>query len=1576
MNQAGKAARAGRILSAVAMATLWLGGAAGGWAAETAGAGADDPAARFRGAPSYDFGVTNVRWEAATPEYSYVIFDLYWSYSWRAKWTEPAATSCTGKDMDVESWDAAWVFVKFLPDKDSKEAQERNHWLHATLDKDPANHMMPAGATNSVKLSDDGSRGMGVFIYRDAIGHGTNDWKNIKLRWLHGADKLDPTKAGVRAFAIPMVYVPQGPFKIGTGGASGISRFPDGFTLPSAQGDHMPGPRDIGSLTDGSWRGGPVVPFLADAEWNGPAAEGSRARRIGAAARQLWTTLTYVEVGVGGSTIGDPGVLGDEYPTGYEPFYCMKYDVTQGQYVDYLNSLPPDVAAGRSCLGTEVGCDYPMPRSAERGGLTITVSRWPEEVREGEAPKKITADPGKDLGLLDLADQVMAEADRAEAARAEAARAEAERKAKEASPAPVAIKLPPVYAARLPFRSCSGISRSDLYAYAIWTGMRPMSELEFEKARRGARNPVPHENDTGTTNGAPADVTKDMVDGNSPAERFLRGNSAGGYGSPLTVFRVGCFATPTSDRVAANATYWGILELGGSVVSALRREFRGTHGDGTAPAGKPDAALRRYNAPCAGPEDWPKRIGGRGGNDRTWINNEYIDGRFVWNRARLVISAENRVKKAAPKTEAANVPSPAGAARSAGPADGGSRQTPSIKVSNVKWEPGTKDTSTVSFDLAWDNSWRAKWDEPAEKNVAGRPLRLENRDAAWVFLKFRPAGTNVFSHAMLSPNVADHRIPAGAAMDVGLSEAGTNGVGVFIYRNSVGSGANDFKGIKLRWLHPPSAFAKTPVLQESPDSRATSPSTPPPQVRRERDPTQPPTAFDRDDTDEPVPVPPKAPAAKAPAATPKTSAAKAPAGASPGAAGSSGTAGPAVPPFDPGKADVKVHAIEMVYVPQGAFQSKVPWEQSLTAIRSAAATEEWGCRDIGTPPAHPEFPNGYNAFYCAKYAIGQGQYTDYLNSLAPAQAAAECPGAYGVNRFTIRCDTNTGIFSADAPGRPCNFLGWKRILSYEAWAGLRPLTDLEYEKACRGPRAVARREDAWAEGLCAPAAGIGKELLPARLEIDAGASYWGIRGLSLSGCVHEWPGIISTYNGKAYLGTHGDGSPTPPADWPDHPALGQYGDKNMAYGAVWMTPDNLSRTLALGEFLLFDNTGRYGARAVRTAPARQEETSALQLDALPSLRGYDVGIFWLTGRFRHVGDAPVKVEIGTSLPDACFVEGAASRVFTAIPKTNTPFRILVAVTRLNAAKAMQGEDALPVQIRAVGGEVLGDQTVKLTLDKAAVRPPRIRAFEGGTIEAQLHNASDRSVSVSVVLDPMPECKPAESERRVEIAAGKEAVVTYPVPRQALPVDGLRRMPIRVTVGQSAAQNGEITLDLQNQSRWWLGRKVVGGRPGTSDPGEAPRADAPSGSEDKAPEGMPDGLFTMGERPARWKIAEVGVTNIPLNEAGSMPSRGSSLLAGTRLFAPVEREVKVKVSPETVEDDVLRLWVNEKVVFDSRPAMGTAGKSFLLRAGMNTVAASWRSCKDGAHSAEPVAVTFRDGKTGQAVTDLVLDMEGK
>jgi len=148
------------------------------------GVGVNDPAARFHGAPTYDLAVTNVKWEAGTKDYSFVTFDLSWSGSWRTKWTEAATNNVTGKPLTVENWDAAWVFVKFLPEKDSKESIERNHWRHATLDTDAAHHAMPAGATNSVGLTDDGKRGVGMFIYRAALGQGKNEFKGVKLRWL------------------------------------------------------------------------------------------------------------------------------------------------------------------------------------------------------------------------------------------------------------------------------------------------------------------------------------------------------------------------------------------------------------------------------------------------------------------------------------------------------------------------------------------------------------------------------------------------------------------------------------------------------------------------------------------------------------------------------------------------------------------------------------------------------------------------------------------------------------------------------------------------------------------------------------------------------------------------------------------------------------------------------------------------------------------------------------------------------------------------------------------------------------------------------------------------------------------------------------------------------------------------------------------------------------------------------------------------------------------------------------------------------------------------------------------------
>ena len=129
--------------------------------------------------------------------------------------------------------------------------------------------------------------------------------------------------------------------------------------------------------------------------------------------------------------------------------------------------------------------------------------------------------------------------------------------------------------------------------------------------------------------------------------------------------------------------------------------------------------------------------------------------------------------------------------------DAGAALGNNIKVSNVTSRKAAEaGQSEVTFDLFWENSWRAKWTEPADKNVTGKELPVENWEAVWVFVKFKKPGDDGFSRATLSARAIDHRMPAGATCSVGLT--GGKGMGVFIYRDAPGKGTMDLKNVKLR----------------------------------------------------------------------------------------------------------------------------------------------------------------------------------------------------------------------------------------------------------------------------------------------------------------------------------------------------------------------------------------------------------------------------------------------------------------------------------------------------------------------------------------------------------------------------------------------------------------------------------------------------------------------------------------------------------------------------------------------------------------------------------------------------------
>jgi hypothetical protein len=105
----------------------------------------------------------------------------------------------------------------------------------------------------------------------------------------------------------------------------------------------------------------------------------------------------------------------------------------------------------------------------------------------------------------------------------------------------------------------------------------------------------------------------------------------------------------------------------------------------------------------------------------------------------------------------------------------------------------------------------------------------------------------------------------------------------------------------------------------------------------------------------------------------------------------------------------------------------------------------------------------------------------------------------------------------EGPG--CFGLSWADGATFAAWAGLRPMTELECEKVVRGSR----------------------EPIPD----EVGPSYWGVSGYNawvwnaMKGDPQcERPVTVSNAAGRRFRGTHGRGTLTLPADWPQADAVG------------------------------------------------------------------------------------------------------------------------------------------------------------------------------------------------------------------------------------------------------------------------------------------------------------------------------------------------------------------------------------------------------------------------------------------------------
>lgn len=274
---------------------------------------------------------------------------------------------------------------------------------------------------------------------------------------------------------------------------------------------------------------------------------------------------------------------------------------------------------------------------------------------------------------------------------------------------------------------------------------------------------------------------------------------------------------------------------------------------------------------------------------------------------------------------------------------------------------------------------------------------------------------------------------------------------------------------------------------------------------------------------------------------------------------------------------LEVQAIEMVCVSQGAFWTgdglKNRCRFTQTQITHADPTKDGG-RPVGTlapEKGNTLWPNGFNGFYCMKYEITHQDYLAFLKANAAVR--------FDYTPYPLRND----LVDPTNPQAPRPWLSWGDGAAFAAWAGLRPMTELEYEKACRGPLAPVAGEYAWGTTNRLQAAvggvstGAGRE--------QTGASCWGI--LNLSGSL--WDRVVTIDNstsdpadkGRQFRGTHGAGTPVLPADWPDKEGTGA----GFRGGAAGLAPAHMGASDRYSAAYANGSRGaRNGFRAVRTAP--------------------------------------------------------------------------------------------------------------------------------------------------------------------------------------------------------------------------------------------------------------------------------------------------------------------------------------------------------------------------------------------------------
>lgn len=394
----------------------------------------------------------------------YIEFDISWKNSWR----------------NSTNWDAAWVFVKF-------QRTKTGEWYHASLNPNSNSHS--TGSLGSDAIIEAVSDKKGIFFCWADNHKGDISSQKVKVKWNYGddylSDELSQEVMRVGVYAIEMCYVKEGNFYIGDKASA------DRFRL-----------------------------FESDT----PALISDQTVKILGLTGDNQLTVGGISInGKNGIDWNNDGVIDNpDYPTGYKAFYCMKYEISQEQYVDFLNTLTraqQGARVGTDIIGkTQITNTYVMTNSSSM--LYKSSIRCSSEV-DALLPITFFCDfngnfvPNEECDGKNLA--------------------------------------------------CNYLKFQDGLHYAAWAGLRPMTELEYEKACRGFANYVQSEYAWGDDA-----KTQSIGLGNQAcgSENITGGNCHFGHNTHpyLGPLRVGIFAEISQgQRKNAGASYWGISELTGNL---------------------------------------------------------------------------------------------------------------------------------------------------------------------------------------------------------------------------------------------------------------------------------------------------------------------------------------------------------------------------------------------------------------------------------------------------------------------------------------------------------------------------------------------------------------------------------------------------------------------------------------------------------------------------------------------------------------------------------------------------------------------------------------------------------------------------------------------------------------------------------------------------------------------------------------------------------------------------------------------------------------------------------------------------